>query len=134
MSGVVRGRLRLKKPKSAVVNPQSGGKAALKAQKTKKTKKAEVGHSDAELQQALLMHDPREAEKEAAKALLADAVPRRGTEFTDAELSFLVSQAKREQARVEKAAQKSYREKIEEMNKKLATMTEINDMPKVGPG
>jgi protein FAM32A len=46
----------------------------------------------------------------------------------------MLSQAKREKDRVKKAAQKSHREKIEELNQKLANLSEHHDIPKVGPG
>lgn len=125
MNGVVGGRLRLKKPRAGpVAGKVQGGKSAQPRQSKPRT-----------AQERLEQGAPRDASASTAvETLLADAVPRRDVEFTDAELSFMLNQAKREKQRVAKAAEKTYREKIEEMNQKLAKLTEINDIPKIGPG
>ena len=117
MNGVVGGRLRLKKPKAGPVAKGAQGGKSTKRRPAQEKLEQQGGARDAEVEK-----------------LLADAVPRRDVEFTDAELSFMLNQAKREKQRVAKAAEKTYREKIEEMNQKLAKLTEINDIPKIGPG
>lgn len=117
--------MRLKKPRAGPVAGEVQGGKSQKARQSKHRTAQEKREQGA----------AREAGASAAvETLLADAVPRRDVEFTDAELSFMLNQAKREKQRVAKAAEKTYREKIEEMNQKLAKLTEINDIPKIGPG
>ena len=118
--------MRLKKPRAGPVAGQVQGGKSNKARQSKPRT----------AQERLEQGAPRDASAASAavETLLADAVPRRDVEFTDAELSFMLNQAKREKQRVAKAAEKTYREKIEEMNQKLAKLTEINDIPKIGPG
>lgn len=53
---------------------------------------------------------------------------------TKAELAFEKAQIDMENDRIKKAIQKTYREKVEALNKHLATLTEHNDIPRVGPG
>lgn len=53
---------------------------------------------------------------------------------TEAELRFERAKQERERKEIERMAQKSYRERIEEFNKKVANQTEHYDIPKVGPG
>jgi protein FAM32A len=53
---------------------------------------------------------------------------------TRAEQAYENIQKTREESLAKKHATKSYREKIEEFNKKIATVTEHCDIPKVGPG
>eukprot|EP01113_Clastostelium_recurvatum_P015588 TRINITY_DN18722_c0_g1_i2.p1 TRINITY_DN18722_c0_g1~~TRINITY_DN18722_c0_g1_i2.p1 ORF type:complete len:207 (-),score=81.41 TRINITY_DN18722_c0_g1_i2:131-751(-) len=53
---------------------------------------------------------------------------------TPAERRHEEARIKRELDLIKKNASKSHREKIEEFNQKLATMSEYHDIPKVGPG
>ncbi|KAG9302737.1 hypothetical protein G9A89_009514 [Geosiphon pyriformis] len=53
---------------------------------------------------------------------------------TQAELKFEEIQRKRLDEKVVKAAQKSHKERVAELNRKLEEMTEHYDIPKVGPG
>ncbi|CAO3564467.1 unnamed protein product [Mortierella alpina] len=55
-------------------------------------------------------------------------------EKTAAELKFAEIQRKRQEEKVLKAAMKSHKEKVAELNRKLEEMTEHYDIPKVGPG
>lgn len=55
-------------------------------------------------------------------------------EKTKAELEFEKNKKKKEKKEIEKTIQMTYREKIDKFNKHLATLTEHNDIPKVGPG
>jgi protein FAM32A len=55
-------------------------------------------------------------------------------EKTDAEKRFDKVRQQRERIAVEKMADKSYRERIDEFNKKISSESEHHDIPKVGPG
>ena len=52
-------------------------------------------------------------------------------EMTDAERKAMKRRRDREQKELEKVAQMSHRERVEEFNEKLATQTEHNDIPRV---
>jgi len=60
--------------------------------------------------------------------------PIRVIEKTAAELKFEEVQRKRQEEKVLKAATKSHKERVAELNKKLEDLTEHYDIPKVGPG
>jgi len=60
--------------------------------------------------------------------------PLRVVTKTEAELKFEEIQKKRLEEKVEKAALKSHKERVAELNRKLEEMTEHYDIPKVGPG
>ena len=51
--------------------------------------------------------------------------------LTEAERKARKRRLERERMDAEKAAQKSHRERIEEFNTKLASLTELNDIPRV---
>ncbi|KAJ2036122.1 hypothetical protein IW146_000080 [Coemansia sp. RSA 922] len=53
---------------------------------------------------------------------------------TDAEKRHDDMQMKRKMERIDKMAEKSYRERVKDFNEKLERAPEHNDMPKVGPG
>eukprot|EP00695_Tsukubamonas_globosa_P002270 TRINITY_DN3388_c0_g1_i1.p2 TRINITY_DN3388_c0_g1~~TRINITY_DN3388_c0_g1_i1.p2 ORF type:complete len:116 (-),score=30.49 TRINITY_DN3388_c0_g1_i1:62-409(-) len=53
---------------------------------------------------------------------------------TDAEKRYEERMRERELTKIRKLADKSYREKVEEFNTKIAQMSEHYDIPKVGPG
>ena len=53
---------------------------------------------------------------------------------TEAELRFELMRMEREKKEIERLAQKSYRERVDEFNKKIANESEHHDIPKVGPG
>jgi len=55
-------------------------------------------------------------------------------EKTAAERKFEEIQLKRQAEQVKKMASKSHKEKVEDFNKYLSTLTEHYDIPKVGPG
>lgn len=50
---------------------------------------------------------------------------------TEAEKRFEAHLAKFEEARLKKAAAKSHRERVKEMNEKLSTLTEHHDLPRI---
>lgn len=80
--------------------------------------------------------EPVTTSSAAASAAAESEAPRPRDEvpYTQAELSFMLAQAKRQKDRVKKAAEKTHREKIEEFNRKLSSLSEHYDVPKVGPG
>ncbi|KAJ3055992.1 hypothetical protein HK097_008481 [Rhizophlyctis rosea] len=53
---------------------------------------------------------------------------------TAAELKFEETQRKRQEAKVEKVATKSHKERVAEFNSYLENLSEHYDIPKVGPG
>lgn len=54
--------------------------------------------------------------------------------MTPAEKAFALAQELRKRKMAEKMVEKSHIEKLQEMNAKLALLTEHHDIPKVGPG
>ena len=44
------------------------------------------------------------------------------------------AQAMREKEAIERLASKTHKEKVQEFNEKLASLSEHHDIPKVGPG
>eukprot|EP00742_Colponemidia_sp_Colp-10_P004063 GILJ01004336.1.p1 GENE.GILJ01004336.1~~GILJ01004336.1.p1 ORF type:complete len:137 (-),score=26.32 GILJ01004336.1:183-554(-) len=53
---------------------------------------------------------------------------------TPAERAFEAQQRDRQRKQIQQRASKSHRERVEEFNKSLSSMTEHFDIPKVGPG
>lgn len=53
---------------------------------------------------------------------------------TEAELKFEESRKKRQKANIETTALKTHRERVVEYNKYLESLSEHNDIPRVGPG
>lgn len=82
----------------------------------------------------------KEKLKSYAKELMSDDAtssepkPIRVVTKTEAELKFEAIQKKRLEEKVEKAARRSHKERVAELNRKLEEMTEHYDIPKVGPG
>ncbi|KAG0227865.1 hypothetical protein BGW41_003647 [Actinomortierella wolfii] len=70
----------------------------------------------------------------ASSSSSSSSKPIRVVEKTPAQLKFEEIQKKRQEEKVLKAAMKSHKEKVAELNKKLEEMTEHYDIPKVGPG
>ncbi|KAM9976474.1 hypothetical protein ACTFIR_010315 [Dictyostelium discoideum] len=54
--------------------------------------------------------------------------------LTDAEKKHKEKLNRKEQKRIDKLVNKSHKEKIEEYNKYLSSLSEHHDVPKVGPG
>jgi len=98
----------------------TGGSLSFKGDKKKKKsskkKKKETKHS--------LKKKDEEAVVPAAAAAL-------DSDMTDAERKALKRRQEREQKELEQVAQKSHRERVEEFNAKLASTTELNDIPRV---
>ncbi|CAG8599750.1 9551_t:CDS:2 [Ambispora leptoticha] len=72
--------------------------------------------------------------KKIAKEEKRNQQPIRVVEKTEAEKKFEEIQRKRLEQKVIKSAQKSHKERVAELNRKLEEMTEHYDIPKVGPG
>lgn len=99
-----------------------GGVDPLKIQKKKKKKKKEKRKQDTHLDAALESVDlvPPKEDATAVKDTRTEAEKRRDAHMV-----------KYEQERAKKAAAKSHRQRIEEFNTKLATLTEHHDIPKI---
>jgi protein FAM32A len=91
-------------------------KGDKKANKTKKKSKHKIRANDNEVFVATVASD-------ATDSALSD--------MTEAERKSLKRQKERERLELEKAAKKSHRERVDEFNEKLSTLTEHNDIPRV---
>eukprot|EP01147_Barroeca_monosierra_P010314 gene10314-2458_t len=101
-----------------------GGSLLLKSHKKKKKKKSHktAKHPDKEekaLKEAIKYETEEQDQDEEV------------VEMTEAERAFAKAQAKREAMRIKQKAAKTHREKVQELNRKLDTMTEHHDIPKV---
>ena len=107
----------------------TGGKLKLKGAGVsgKNKKKKKLGGKSKELDEA-----KREVESHEGKEALVEKSVAHGTDIrTEAEKRFEAHAERYELQRVKKLASKSHREKIRELNEKLATMTEHQDIPRV---
>ena len=76
----------------------------------------------------------KKKKKDAKHSLKKDSeeeAPQKEEHLTDAERKALKRRKERERLELEKAAQLTHRERIEEFNEKLGSLTELNDMPRV---
>lgn len=87
------------------------------------SKNKELGDAKIDLE----LHGGKEAVVDVADKTVAQGTDTR----TEAEKRFEAHAEKYEMQRVKKLASKSHREKIKELNEKLATMTEHQDIPRV---
>ncbi|KAI8898068.1 hypothetical protein BC833DRAFT_591139 [Globomyces pollinis-pini] len=94
----------------------TGGSLKLKGDdgKVKKKKKSKKSKEDSDLQPATTSPATRTK--------------------TAAELKFLEVKQKRLNEKVEKLAEKSHKERVNEFNTYLSKLSEHNDIPRVGPG
>jgi protein FAM32A len=106
-----------------------GGALSFKGDKKKKQqkkKKQKVKHE---------LEGKREAQAAQLDNDLNESTPRNRDDdlanLTEVERKALKRRLERERIDAEKAAQKSHRERIEEFNAKLASLTELNDIPRV---
>lgn len=96
----------------------TGGALSFKGQSSKKKKKKKSKHSI--------------KSKEQQKAMVpVDDDTNHDTTLTDAERKAQRRRKEREEIELRKAAGKSHRERVEEFNEKLASQTELNDIPRV---
>ncbi|RDW64866.1 hypothetical protein BP6252_10517 [Coleophoma cylindrospora] len=126
--------------------PSIGGGLKLKGskptgvtKKKKKDKKAKSEDSGAAIQKAL-----KEVDKEALKEFeekegdageaRREAEEELGHGKTEAEKRRDEMRRKRLAERLEKEGSKSHKERVEELNRYLSSLSEHHDMPKIGPG
>eukprot|EP00043_Microstomoeca_roanoka_P027308 m.14117 g.14117 ORF g.14117 m.14117 type:complete len:107 (+) comp7512_c0_seq1:137-457(+) len=95
-----------------------GGGLNLKGVKTKKKKSKKVHKDDKKLIKETIQQEVVDHQDD-------------DLEMTAAERAFAREQAKREAARIREKASKTHKEKVQELNSKLDTMTEHHDIPKV---
>ncbi|KAG0237148.1 hypothetical protein BGW42_001724 [Actinomortierella wolfii] len=95
------------------------------------TKKKKKKLDPAKVKAAL---EDRDGSPASSSSSSSSSKPIRVIEKTPAQLKFEEIQKKRQEEKVLKAAMKSHKEKVAELNKKLEEMTEHYDIPKVGPG
>ena len=99
------------------------GKLSFKGDKKSKKKSSKSKHK--------LSTDEAAASSTASTSVAASATHSEEAELTTAEkrsLKFKSQQAKRE---MEKVVKLSHRERVEEFNEKLGSLTELNDIPRV---
>mmetsp|Transcript_18777 Transcript_18777/g.37962 ORF Transcript_18777/g.37962 Transcript_18777/m.37962 type:complete len:111 (-) Transcript_18777:139-471(-) len=98
---------------------KGSGKKKKKKKRKKETKEAEEATSVIEKKQK--QDDGKDSIKEPEG-------------MTESEKNFLRAKARREALLIEKNIKKTHREKIKEFNEYLGSLTEHNDIPRVGPG
>ncbi|KAJ3374727.1 hypothetical protein GGF31_006624 [Allomyces arbusculus] len=116
---VIKGGLKLKGPKLTTV---SDGKIKKKKKKDKKEKSADRKESSSSA--------PKTEERSSSRPTTPVVVATK----TAAEIAFEEAQRKRQRERIAKMAAKSHKEKVDEFNKYLESLSEHHDIPKVGPG
>lgn len=116
----VGGSLKLKKS----ARPVEKKEKKKDKKKNKKKKKKEKKRAKTEEEEKVDHQEEERKELETVKAPV----------MTAAELAFQEKRKQREIERLSKLADKSHRERIAEFNKHLASLTEHNDLPKIGPG
>ncbi|KAG7402332.1 hypothetical protein PHYBOEH_000040 [Phytophthora boehmeriae] len=108
MENVKRGKLKLK---------NSGGLKVASSHKHKKSKKKSKRRAEEQSERVA-----EGAEKKEELEM---------TDLTPAQRRHAEHQKKREQEEIEKAASKTYRERIEDLNQYLGSLTEHHDVPRV---
>ncbi|EGC38618.1 hypothetical protein DICPUDRAFT_91389 [Dictyostelium purpureum] len=111
-SNIVTGKLKLK---GSTPEAPSHGKKKKKSKKDKEPKEEVVNNNN----------NDNEEENSAIKV---------SKTLTEAEKRHREKLAKKEQKRIDQLVSKSHKEKIEEYNKYLSSLSEHHDVPKVGPG
>jgi protein FAM32A len=96
-----------------------GGALSFKGDKNKKKSSKKKKQS--------VKHELRKEKKEVEVKVDDDD----DDDLTEVERKALKRRLERERLEAEKAAQKSHRERVEEFNEKLASLTELNDIPRV---
>jgi protein FAM32A len=145
---VVKGKLSLKGSKPKVAGGAAGG-TTLKRKK-EETDAERIEREDAELARLLAQkkeNEAKAAEREAAEAAaMKDVDPEERAKqqqiddldedlsLTKAQRDFQKAQRQRELEQIQKKIAKTHRQRVEEYNAFLGTLTEHNDIPRVGPG
>lgn len=98
-----------------------------------KLKRAVVQDKDKKKKKKKKDHKKKKLKSEAA-VVQPELVPLEAPVMTASERAFLEKRKRQEEARLEKMASKTHRQKIAEFNASLAKLTEHNDIPRIGPG
>ena len=131
-----------KKKKKKKEKKEKKGKKDRKERKEHKDADAAARDRDeAEQEAALLALRQSDQSRAAAEAARATPAERTAAEvaalkarLTPSERRLMERQARKEKEDFARMAEKSHRETIQEYNKYLASLGEIHDIPKVGPG
>lgn len=122
------GRLRIK----GVKDPMESAKN--KKKKSKHSKKRSTENEDKRKNTETAAKVITGHSSEAREEVKREAYLRNETGLTETELKTMLRKSDKEKEYAKKIAQKSYRERIEEFNKKLSSTSEHFDMPRIGPG
>ncbi|ORX39250.1 hypothetical protein BD324DRAFT_618999 [Kockovaella imperatae] len=107
-----------------------GGKLKLKGEGEKKKKKKSHSSSDRAKVDAEISQKEKERERETQEV---EERPT-GRKMTDAERRFEEIQRKRREERALKNAKMSHKDRVQEFNQRLDSLSEHHDMPRIGPG
>ncbi|KAK7206260.1 hypothetical protein BZA70DRAFT_128793 [Myxozyma melibiosi] len=112
----------------------SGGSLKIKGAKIEKKKKKAAKAAAAAASASAESPAPEE-DKNEEKEREKSSTPQPSEPIkTESERKFEELQRKRMEKELLKKASKSHKEKVQEYNKYLASLSEHNDMPKIGPG
>ncbi|GLD93281.1 hypothetical protein PINS_up001873 [Pythium insidiosum] len=111
MEHVVRGKLKLKTGGLKVVGKDDKKKLKKKLKKEKKSKRSQ-------------RDDKEEIQEEVEEVVVLN-------DMTPAQRRYEEHRRKREEAQVQKVAEKTYRQRVEELNQYLGRLTEHHDIPRV---
>lgn len=125
------GRLRIKGVKDPMENLSSTSK---KKKKSKDSKKKSTGNEDSSISTETAIKIAAASKEKNVDSNSSPVYMRNETGFTEAELRTMLLRSKKDKENAKKIAQKSYRERIEDFNKKLSSTSEHFDMPRIGPG
>ncbi|KAG2156645.1 DUF1754-domain-containing protein [Suillus bovinus] len=129
-------------------NFRPGGSLKLKGgvseggivKKKKKSKPKSSSQSDSakdrerERLKELLFKEEAELASDSASGSNSSALPGSDTRKTDAERRFEEAQRRRLETKVAQLARKTHKDRVNELNAKLESLSEHHDIPKVGPG
>lgn len=102
-----------------------GGKLNLKGEKKKKSKKSARKKKSSQTSKHSLELASRE------DTLIQESIPLADDDLTEAERKSLKRKQERERIDLEKLAEQSHRERVEDFNEKLGRLTELNDIPRI---
>ena len=101
-------------------------KRSVSVKDDKKSKKKKKQKKKQKVEEAVAAAQPA--------APQVEMVPVEAPRMTAHEAAFQEKRRRMENARLEKLASKTHRQRVSEFNGALAKLTEHNDLPKVGPG
>ncbi|EED21520.1 conserved hypothetical protein [Talaromyces stipitatus ATCC 10500] len=134
LKGVKDGRVdKTKKKKKKHHKPQEEGAAVSAGEETRAESTeaaAETGQEDVSKEVALgAQSDGRKLNEE-----ISDSGEKRVVYKTEAERKYEEQRKKRLNDRLRREGVKTHKERVEELNRYLSTLSEHHDMPKIGPG